>query len=351
MPQLQKYKEVMSVIERRIRSGDYVLHPIPSERRIAEETGVSHMTARKAVLGLLERNVLVRRANGALEISPSHRPEANSAQILLLYPAYPSAYLTHLCQVVSEAAEQYGLSIRPVQYVHWDDPVVVSVVSHPSGTILIPSSFDVPEHILATLRANKGVALDLDLSDRGIPSIRLFPRDHITHVFAHLQLLGHRRIDCLSTHVHNPEIERRVALWRNWIGQHGLAGELHEHAAPSFGDPMPFAREVMKRILNQSGPKATAFVGTTFPAAVGAVRACWEHGLAVGKDVSVCAINIESPARFMTPSITGLDTPDMVALLRHCFEWFTADRAWKGPLCLEPQRAEFFTGESTAAAE
>ena len=35
----------MSVIEQRIRQGDYVLSPIPGERKIAEETGVSHMTA------------------------------------------------------------------------------------------------------------------------------------------------------------------------------------------------------------------------------------------------------------------------------------------------------------------
>ena len=49
MPRRQKFKDVMSVIERRIRQGDYVLSPIPGERKIAEETGVSHMTARKAV--------------------------------------------------------------------------------------------------------------------------------------------------------------------------------------------------------------------------------------------------------------------------------------------------------------
>ena len=55
MPRKQKFKDVMSVIERRIRQGDYVLTPIPGERKIAEETGVSHMTARKAVRGLLDR--------------------------------------------------------------------------------------------------------------------------------------------------------------------------------------------------------------------------------------------------------------------------------------------------------
>src|SRR6201999_530659 len=124
MPRRQKFLQVMSVIERRIRQGDYVLNPIPGERKIAEETGVTHMTARKAVRGLLDRKVLIRRPNGSLDIYPGYQADNGSSHLLLLYPAYASTYLTHLRQTVSEAAEQYGLSMRPVQYVHWDDPVV-----------------------------------------------------------------------------------------------------------------------------------------------------------------------------------------------------------------------------------
>src|SRR5271154_3572193 len=114
MPRRQKFKDVMSVIERRIRQGDYVLHPIPGERKIADETGVSHMTARKAVRGLLERKVLIRRPNGALDIYPGQQGNAGLAHFLLLYPAYASTHLIHLRQLVSEAAEQSGLSMRPV---------------------------------------------------------------------------------------------------------------------------------------------------------------------------------------------------------------------------------------------
>src|SRR5580765_6349094 len=105
MPRRPKFKHVMSVIERRIRKGDYLLNPIPGERKIAEETGVSHMTARKAVTALLERKVLIRRPNGSLEISPRYQGGSGPAHFLLLYPAYASTYLTHLRQTVSEAAE------------------------------------------------------------------------------------------------------------------------------------------------------------------------------------------------------------------------------------------------------
>src|SRR4051812_19220013 len=225
MPRRQKFQHVMSVIERRIRQGDYVLSPIPGERKIAEETGVSHMTARKAVRGLLDRKVLIRRPNGLLDVNPGFREDAKPSHFLLLYPAYASTYLTHLRQTVSEAAEKYGLSMRPVQYVHWDDPVVTSAVTNPAGLILIPSSVDVPEHLLAPLRSSKSVSLDVDLSDNGVPSIRLFPDAHILRVFDHLWQLGHRRIDCISTQYHNPEIERRIRLWRAWLERHNMSGE------------------------------------------------------------------------------------------------------------------------------
>ena len=347
MPRRQKFKNVMAVIEQRIRQGDYVLSAIPGERKIAEETGVSHMTARKAVLGLLDRKVLIRRPNGSLAIYPGYQADAGASHVLLLYPAYASTYLTHLRQTVSDAAEQYGLSMRPVQYVHWNDPVVTSAVSNPAGLIFIPSSLDVPDYLLSALQASKAVSLDLDLSEHEIPSIRLFPDRHVLKVFEHLRELGHRRIDCISTQYHNPEIERRITLWRDWLQRHKLDGELHERPTEAFGDATLAAYDLMCELLAKGPLPASAFVGTTFPAAVGSMRACWERGLVAGRDVSISAVNIESPAHFMTPAVTGLDTPNLSKLLRRCFDWFTSDSEWSGGKRLEPTQAEFATGEST----
>jgi DNA-binding LacI/PurR family transcriptional regulator len=339
----------MSIIERRIRQGDYLLNPIPGERKIAGETGVSHMTARKAVRELLDRKVLIRRPNGSLDIYPGYQADAGSSHLLLLYPAYASTHLTDLRQIVSEAAEQYGLNMRPVQYVHWDDPVVATAVTNRAGLILIPGSVDVPDHLLPALRSSKCVSLDLDLSAHEVPSIRLFPDAHIVKVFDHLRELGHRRIDCISTQYHNPEIDRRIRLWREWCEGYGIAGELLENQTRSFGDATPAAYEVMGKLLDEGPLKSAAFVGTTFPAAVGAMRACWERGLVVGRDVSICAVNVEWPAKFMTPAVTGLVTPNLSKLLRRCFDWFTSDQEWIGSKRLEPNRASFTEGESVGA--
>src|SRR4051812_21072098 len=84
MPAHSKYTEVMSVIKRRIREGDYLLSKFPGERKIAEETGVSYMTARRAITQLLDDKVLVRGPSGGLDVHPSYAKRAKPAQVVLL---------------------------------------------------------------------------------------------------------------------------------------------------------------------------------------------------------------------------------------------------------------------------
>ncbi len=346
MARSAKYTEVMAVIERRIRQGDYLLEVFPGERTIAAETGVSHMTARKAVQALIGKRVLKRGTGGTLQINPHYKATEQVAQVVMLYPAYPSPFLTQLRQTMAVATREHNLDLRPVQYVHWDDPVVMDAVSHRGGAIVIPSSSDVPQRVVDAMRDGKCVSLDIDLSGHGIKSIRLFPDTHVRQVFRHLKKIGHKKIHCISTHTKNAEVERRIGLWREWIKREGLAGELWENPAPSFEDPTPYAHKVMLEKLKDQDLNGSAVVGTTFPASLGAMRACWEEGLAVGRDISICAVNIESPARFMTPGIAGLDIPDVSSILEQCFGWFLRDEAWDAPMLLEPKRSNFFRGES-----
>lgn len=70
MPRRPVFTSVIEVIEQRIARGDYLLKNIPGERKLAQEVGVSYMTARKAVLHLIERQVLTRRPNGTLDVHP-----------------------------------------------------------------------------------------------------------------------------------------------------------------------------------------------------------------------------------------------------------------------------------------
>lgn len=351
MPRAAKYTEVMAVIERRIREGDYLLDVVPGERTIAAETGVSHMTARKAVQALIHKQVLRRADGGGLQVNPQYQAAKKAAQIVLLYPAYPSPFLTQLRQTMSMAAREHGLDLRPVQYVHWHDPVVMDAVRHRGGTFVIPSSSSVPDHIIQAMIDGKCISMDIDLSRYGVRSIVLFPEPHILQVLGHLKKLGYRRINCLSTHVMNTEVQRRIDIWERWIKQHKLDGELWSDPAGSFDDPTPNAYNTMLRKLNEQDLRGTAVIGTTFPAALGANRASWERGLRVSQDISISAVNIEAPARFMTPGITGLDIPNLASIFEPCFDWFLRDEGWHASNVLEPKKSRFYRGESAGSPD
>jgi DNA-binding LacI/PurR family transcriptional regulator len=343
-----KYTEVMSVIKRRIAEGDYLLSSIPGERRIAEETGVSYMTARKAVQGLLDEQVLTRGPNGALDVHPKYAKRERPAEVVLLYPAYPSSYLTQLRGLVSDFAQKRGIRLRPAQFVHWDETTVLDAVGQARGTMIIPYGPKIPERLLEPFCANKVVFLDGDFSDDGVPSIRLFSDKCIEQVFEKLRTLGHRRVDLLNTQHRNPEIDRRIGIWESWLERRGLSGQLWDDPAPVFTDPTVAAHRLMRRLLDDGESLGTAIMTTTCPGAVGAIRACWEREVRVGKDMSIATVNIEPPAEFFCPSIMGLNTPDLSEVLAKCFDWFVGRGAWQGSKRIEPRRSTLFEGESAA---
>ncbi len=342
-----KYTEVMSVIKRRIREGDYLLDSIPGERKIAEETGVSYMTARRAVQELLDEEVLIRHPTGALDVHPRFSRRNKPAEVVLLCPAYPSSYLTQLRSFVSDFAIERSIAVRPAQFVHWDEKTVVEAVEQAKGTFIIPYGPEIPARLVEPFQDNKVVILDGDFTGEGLPSIRLFSDRCIERVLDHLYELGHRHVDCVNTQNRNPEIDRRIDIWDRWCRRRGVKGDLRDDPTPVFTDPTIVAYRLMSRIVDEKQSRATAFIGTTCPAAIGAIRACWERNIRVGDDLSIATVNIEPPAEFFCPSITGLNTPDLSDPLGKCFDWFGSRMSWRGPILMEPKESVLFKGEST----
>jgi DNA-binding LacI/PurR family transcriptional regulator len=231
--------------------------------------------------------------------------------------------------------------------VHWDEQALVDVTAQAKGTLVIPSGPVIPKRLLKHFIDNKVVILDGDFTGDGLPSIRLFSDNCIERVLDHLWKLGHRHIDCINTQNRNPEIDRRIDIWQRWLERRRIQGTLHDDPAPVFNDPTIVAYDLMSQLVANRKYEATAFIATTCPAAIGAIRACYERDIEVGTDLSICAVNLEHPAAFFCPSITGLRTPDLSEVLGKCFEWFAGDKPWRGPKLLEPKESVLFEGEST----
>lgn len=350
MPPNTKYHEVMEIIWRRIEAGDYLLNDLPGERKLAVDTGVSYMTARKAVLEMIKEGMLARETNGKLYVDPSFKRSKSRLDVVFLYPAYPSDHLNQCRLAVTEVANQYDVAIRPVQYVHWDDPIVWDALSGADGVLLIPSTESVPAHVIERFTSNSGrlVVFDGEMTQHGIPSIRLYPSSHIESLFEYVYRLGHRHIDFLNSQGHNNEIDRRVEQWQAWSSRREVQSKIWDEPAPPYTDPTAYAYRLAKRLL-RSWNKATGpsvVMCASQPAAIATMRACYEQGVKVGEDISIGAINTVN-GRYLCPSLSGLEMPDIAPLMERVFEVFAeAGKKWGGPLLLEPKDPVVFEGES-----
>ena len=116
-----------------------------------------------------------------------------------------------------------------------------------------------------------------------------------------------------------------------------------------FRSPMEGAYSTVKRCLNEGGLTGTAMFCVTSSSAVGAMRAIREHGLTVGKDISVCAAEDGADmAPYLTPSLTCLKDRDPRPYLGVCLDWMVrGGKDWIGPLLVQPGEATVFAGEST----
>jgi DNA-binding LacI/PurR family transcriptional regulator len=346
---LPKYDQYARVLEMRIRQGDYAVRGFPTEQALAEEVGVSRTTARRAMLQLMNKGLLVRKPHGKIMVNHDHAQFAGKTRLAFLAPAFSSPVFEYWRYAVDRAADHFNADVRIVDYVHWDDPVIPQTLSSFDGVFFVPSSEGVPRPMLERIKkARRVVVLDSDLSAWGVPSVLLIPPMFISRLADHLYELGHRHIDCLNCQPADEVITKRLEQWRLWQRVSKVEGRLIHEPVKPFEHVVPKQYEVMKRLLKTGQFKATGLVCLTD--AMGAIRALHEHGLVVGRDVSVCTVGM-GLEKYQVPSVTSLQPPDPSPYLAACMDWMTKDDAeWIGPLLIQPASVELFTGESTGPA-
>jgi DNA-binding LacI/PurR family transcriptional regulator len=158
--------------------------------------------------------------------------------------------------------------------------------------------------------------------------------------------LGHRRIDCLNTQACDQIIEGRIAAWKSFISKHKIAGQLH--SLLEFR-PVDSGYQLVKNRLMEGKSIGSALVCTTAPAALGAMRAFYDAGIKLGRNVSVCAVNDEGLGAYLIPSLTCLQSPPRAPYLEKAVDWIL-NGEWTGPLLIQPDDVPLFLGDSTGPA-
>lgn len=346
-----KYPEIAGVLRSRLDRGDYALNRLPSGRKLAAELGVSYLTARRAITHLIDGGELIREDNGRLRRSAPVRNKTRPAGLNIAYlmPANPAASTAQWRIALGEEVESRGGIVRPISYVHPDDPVITDALNAEFDGLFFVQPAGVASVLLDRLKRerhrlvmllNGADQLEIPCLDGGAP-------DAIDRLIEHLRDLGHRRVDCVNTLHRCGVIDERIARWRDAATRLGVGGELHEDPCEFLGDPAPLARNLGLRVLGAT-PRPTALFCPTVDQAYGLYRAAWELGLRVGRDVSICSFGSRDRAELFAPSLTTVATAPLRPLLAKGLDWIASGgQRWEGPWRLAPRDLDLFEGEST----
>jgi DNA-binding LacI/PurR family transcriptional regulator len=352
---MTKIKQIQSILERRIRHGDYLLTGLPAERELSREVGASRMTARKAIERLMEKGLLQRQPNGRLTI---RRDVAEGlTTFAFLVPSTSSGNVERWRLAIENAAQDANARVRTILYVHWDDPILLDAIENFDSVFLFPTGEEIPSRIIARLRdAGRSLAvLEQDLTAHTIPSICMFPSFFTQRLLDVLGDLGHRSVDCFNIQTLDPVIKSRIEQWNLWRATHRISGHFYgEPVQPytPYEAQLNWAYNHMCQILDKKELKSTAVFCTTAIAAIGAIRAMRDKGIKVGQDISVCTINDEGLARYLSPSLTCIEMPDPTPYILMCIErMLSSEQEWVGSLLTQPSQPQLFIGESTGRAK
>lgn len=349
---MKKYENIANFVLRRIQNGDYSLKDFPAERQLAAEVGVSYMTVRKAIRSLVDDGRLVRRPNGRVGVPRTTGGQGRPLQVAFLAPTFNSPVIEQWDVALDKVlgSPDRGV-VRPVLYMHWDDPVVQDSLKGFDGVFLVPLPEPIPAPVAQRLsKARRLVVIDDDMSHLGIPSVRLFPPIFVQRLLDHLAALGHEHIDCFNLHRMHPVIEQRIEQWNLWRLAHGCKGRLINGPYREPTAALLPGYQALKRELESGTFHATALLCITAPAAIVAMRVLHEHGLKPGRDVAVCTINTEGMGDMLVPSLTAIELPDASPYVACCLDWIAnGGERWIGPLLVQPAEVPLVIRESSGS--
>ncbi len=344
---MAKYKQISELLEKRISHGDYYNQELPTENRMATEIGVSRMTARKAITHLIERGILKRKDNGRIEICDSIK--AAETKLAFLAPSWPSSELQIWRNNLEKEVARHGASLRPIDYVHDDDPAIIEAIENFDGVFMLPGAQTFPGKLVERMtNCPKLVILGHDYSWAGIVSINPFPASHIRRLLDIYKTKGVKRVECVCGQPMNSSTELRIREWNLWRRLNQVDGDLITSDIKPSTYAVQNAYKLTADYLKKAKRKPQALFCCSITGAIGTSRACIDSGLKVGKDVLISAVNGEEMNRYLQPSITSLEGKDVRNYLSLTIEWMKqAEAEWDGSILLEPDSPQLFLGEST----
>jgi len=346
-----KYIQIAELFKRRVQSGDYSFNSLPGAQRLAAETGVSYLTARQAIQKLINDGVLTRLDTGRLEICNALGSARRKLNVVYLRSSFAGAHPVWDA-ALQQVAENNSCGFRTISYSHNDDPVIFEAIDGDFDLIFL-DLYRTDDLFLEKLKKNRDriVTLFQDLTAWGIRCVDGPGPKCIATMMAYLYKLGHRRIACFNTEPQTHIIDQRVEAWQNSLRLLGCQGDLLNYPVQAFRPPAVMAYDVMNRLFDEGSFKSTAIFTITVEAALGVLRSCYEHGVRIPQDLSVCSFGNPEKAQLAIPSISIINRPDPVDIITEVFRYYLGQGGDRARLMYRPEEYDaLLVGESTGPA-
>jgi DNA-binding LacI/PurR family transcriptional regulator len=307
------YRQIHADLVARIRGGELAPGaPVPSERQISAQYGVSSITARRALLELTKQGLIY----GHQGIGRFVSDPARERHVTLVLAGFDAARwrssagaMGELVGGVTEVTWRHDCAFHIVRVDHpLDAPLLMRLLEGPgSRGLLVRVAGEVePEHV-ALLEAARVpyVYIRRHLSDRAMNCVVPADEAGMRLAVAHLAGLGRRRLGLISAMPSLSMVRDRVRGFRVAVEAHGLP--LVERDIKLAGHWEASAGYECAVALLAGRTRPTAVV-VDVDMAAGVYRAAAERGLEIPRDLAVVGYDEVPEGRALSPGLTCVRT-------------------------------------------
>ena len=309
-----KHQTVRIKLEAAIRSGEFAIgDQLPAEQTLAEQYGVSMMTARRVVCDLVAADLLERRARKGTFVRQHAFERVSATTLNLVVSAYDTSFQRTFLNQGMQLAQGKGWRGNVIRLGQGQQDAAVRAIGDGELALLMLEDFQPQSALGLAVRGARGKAISIgaDLTKWGVPSIYVDVSRSFQLVVQFLHNLGHQDIVLLDQKLNDNFAARHRLAWQK--GTTGLysAKEADEHLVhletPTFQCPSFDAYSAVTQLLAEEKPHPTALVGYGEEITQGVLAACRSAGYNVPEHISVVNI-LDAPSMvFAHPPITSLD--------------------------------------------
>jgi len=297
-----------------LKAGDYARGGrLPPERALAGQLGVSYMTVRKVINGLVDDGYLTRRVGQGTFVRRDVSEEHILKQIGFLCPAWMSPEAISPAMHLFRIAEANNWQPRLFNYRSFTESLVSDVLSRCDGLVVLPMVQRLTGEMEAIFRASgkPAVFIGVPMYVMGFDSVMGEPEREIDMAIDHLHHLGHTKIGYTYQEIGTADVSaenRALSRWKQRVTE--LCPDVPvEQLIISVKVPLfEWPHQVIyQRIVDLFHQKhSLPFTAMVCPMSwvMAVMAALHDLKIRVPQDISVVAIGDRDEMRFSRPKLT-----------------------------------------------